>query len=216
MRQVFEQRGSLSDWAAFAASWNDLEQDTYLDDSSRYRQRRYAVYSATAEGGLVREPHQPHYQHAEYNPLFGGIERWFAPVSDRTANGPTLKTILGFCRGLFDAVAPATRAWHIEVHQFRIEPRAGAAGHPTPEGVHRDGADFVLVLLVSRQNIESGTTTTYDAAGRPLGSFTLTDPFDAAVVDDHRVAHGVTPVRPFDPAVPASRDVLVVSFRRVP
>jgi hypothetical protein len=74
--------------------------------------------------------------------------------------------------------------------------------------------DYVLVLMVDRQNIESGTTTIHTAAGTELGSFTLVDPLDAALVDDARVFHGVTPVTPLDPAQPAHRDVLVVTFRR--
>jgi hypothetical protein len=41
----------------------------------------------------------------------------------------------------------------------------------------------------------------------------LTHPFDAALVDDARVYHGVTPVEPLDPTLPAHRDVLVVTFR---
>jgi len=43
----------------------------------------------------------------------------------------------------------------------------------------------------------------------------LTNPFDAALVDDARVAHGVTPVSPLDPSRPGHRDVLVVTFRSV-
>ena len=105
------------------------------------------------------------------------------------------------------------RTWHVEVHQFRIEARPGEAGQPTPEGLHRDGVDYVLVLLVGRHNIASGTTTIHDLENRELGSFTLTRPFDAALVDDARVYHGVTPVVPLDPQRPAHRDVLVVTFR---
>jgi hypothetical protein len=105
-------------------------------------------------------------------------------------------------------------SWHVETHQFRIEARAGREGRPTPEGMHRDGVDWVLVLLVNRVNINSGETTIGDLAKRPLGSFTLTDPLDAAVTDDNRVHHGVTPVTPLDPARPGHRDVLVVTFRR--
>ena len=37
---------------------------------------------------------------------------------------------------------------------------------------------------------------------------------DAALIDDHRVFHGVTPVEPLDPTLPAFRDVLVLTFRR--
>ncbi len=99
---------------------------------------------------------------------------------------------------------------------FQHEARRDAPGEPTPEGIHRDGVDFVLVLLVNRDNIASGVTTVYDLAGSPLGAFTLTDPFDATLVDDNRVAHGVTPVAPLDPARPGCRDVLVVTFRRLP
>jgi hypothetical protein len=72
----------------------------------------------------------------------------------------------------------------------------------------------VLVLLVNRENISSGTTTVFDLQGKALGSFTLTEPCDAALVDDNRVAHGVTPVAPLDPAASAHRDVLVVTFRQ--
>ena len=80
--------------------------------------------------------------------------------------------------------------------------------------MHRDGVDWVLVLMVRRKNVASGETTIYDLVKRPLGSFTLTHPLDAALVDDSRVYHGVTAVTPIDPARAAYRDVLVVTFRR--
>jgi hypothetical protein len=79
--------------------------------------------------------------------------------------------------------------------------------------VHRDGVDYVIVMLVDRVNIESGTTTVHAPDGRELGSFTLARPCDAALVDDSRVMHGVTPVRPLDPSRPAWRDVVVVTYR---
>ena len=99
------------------------------------------------------------------------------------------------------------------MHQFRIEAQPGREGLPTPEGMHRDGVDFVLVLLVNRANIASGTTSIHTAEGREVGRFTLTVPLDAALVDDSRVAHGVTPVNAIDPSLPAYRDVLIVTFK---
>jgi hypothetical protein len=215
MRDALAHAGSLADWDAFAASWDDLALDTYMADRGRYRKRRHAVFAATADGATVRETHQPHFQSLEYNPLHGDIERWFAPILPDIGEGPSLRTILAFCRTLFGALAPATRAWRIELHQFRIEARPGEEGRPTPEGAHRDGVDYVLVLLIRRRNIAEGTTTIQSAEDRRLlGSFTLTEPFDAALVDDARVYHGVTPVEPLDPALPAYRDVLVVTFRK--
>jgi hypothetical protein len=212
MRTLLEAAGPLDDWQRFAASWDDMPVDTYMADGGRYRRRRHAVFAAAGGAAIRRQPHQPHYQSTDYNPLNGGIERWFEPVEDEIAAGPSLATILRFCRALFERLAPETRAWHIETHQFRIEARSDIAGKPTPEGMHRDGVDFVLVLLIRRQNIRRGTTAIHDLERRHLGSFTLTDPCDAALVHDARVYHGVTPVEPVDPARPAYRDVLVVTF----
>jgi hypothetical protein len=210
------ERAGLADWPAFAASWNDLGLDTYMADGGRYRRRRHAAFAVSA-AGTVRKPHQPHYQSRDYNSLNGGLERWFEPIRPEIAAHPAMTAILAGCFGLFDGLTPAaTRpdAWHVEVHQFRIEARSGEAGRPTPEGLHRDGVDWVLVLLVARENIASGVTTIHDMDKKPLGSFTLARPLDAALVDDGRVYHGVTPVEPVDPAEPAYRDVLVVTFRR--
>ena len=203
--------GPLSDWDAFRASWNDLALDTYMADGGRYRRRRHAVF-AVDDNAIVRMPHQPHYQSLDYNTLNGGIPRWFEPITD--GDGPSLHTIIEFCQRLFGSLVPAPIRWHVEVHQFRIEARPDVKGLPTPEGLHRDGVDYVLVLLVNRQNIGSGTTTIHGLDRRLLGSFTLTEPCDAALVDDARVFHGVTPVEPVDLDLPAYRDVLVVTFRR--
>jgi len=214
MRDLMAPWGALSDWHAFAGSWGDLELDTYMADGGRYRRRRHATYAAEPGAGITRAAHQPHFQAIDYNPLNGGIARWFAPIEPAIGDGPAMTTILGFCRSLFDTLEPEPRSWHIEVHQFRIEARSGETGRPTPEGLHRDGVNYVLVLLIDRQNIASGVTSVHALDGVPLGHFTLTDACDAAIVDDTRVAHGVTPVEPIDPALPAHRDVLVVTFKR--
>lgn len=204
----------LPDWPAFVASWDDLAPDNYLAASGRHRRRRHATFSADAATGIHVEPHQAHYQSLAYNPLQGDIQRWFEPVAPELAQGASLRRILDFCHNCFGALAPEVARWHVEVHQFRIEASATESGEPTPEGVHRDGVDYVLVLLVDRHNIERGTTTIHAADRRQLGSFTLAHRLDAALVDDHRVYHGVTAVVPADPAQPAHRDVLVVTFRR--
>jgi hypothetical protein len=212
MRQILTAFGSLDDWPSFRDSWNRLEVDTYMADGGGYRRRRHATFAAGPDGRVRRKTHQPHIQAPEYNPLHGGIARWFEPIAPEIADGATMRTIFAFCRSLFGGVAQGCGAWHVETHQFRIEARQGEQGRPTPEGMHRDGVDYVLVLLVERRNIRSGVTDIHALDGTPLGHFTLTDPFDTALVDDRRVAHGVTPVEPIDPALPAYRDVLVVTF----
>lgn len=205
--------GSLpADWDSFSNSWNDLVLDEFMADGGRDRLRRHAVLATDESSGPTLLPRQPHYQSKDYNRLNGGVARWFEPVSPDVANGPTMRATLTFARALFERLRPKVRNWRIELHQFRIEATEGVAGRPTPEGMHRDGVDCVLVFLVRRENVASGTTVVHSVDGAALGSFTLEAPLDAAIVDDARVMHGVTPVNPIDPRRPAYRDVLVVTF----
>lgn len=200
------------DWAAFTASWRHLGPDLYMADGGRYRRRRHATF-ACRDGVLTRQPHQPHWQSRDYNPLNGDVQRWFDPVDPATIANPVMQAILAFCA---DHFAPAgSAAWHVELHQFRIEASPDEQGRPTPEGMHRDGVDRVLVMLVERCNVREGVTRIGAPDGRALGEFTLTDPGDTMLIDDHRILHGVTEIHPLDPARPAWRDALVVTFAAV-
>jgi len=199
-------------WPTFAASWDGMARDQYMGDGGRYRFRRYATLSADKAGQISVVPHQPHYQSSDYNRLNGGVARWFEPIPQAVLDSPVLTRIFATGTAMFSVLKPNV-AWHIEAHQFRIQASADEAGKPTPEGVHRDGVDFVVVMMVTRENIESGTTTIHSPDGALLDSFTLTQPFDTALLDDHRCLHGVTPVTPLDPTKPAWRDVLVVTWR---
>ncbi len=81
--------GAVAAWDAFADSWNDLGLDRFMADGGRYRKRRFAAFSASPDGEVVRKPHQPHYQSRDYNGLNGGVQRWFEPVTegDRRPSG---------------------------------------------------------------------------------------------------------------------------------
>jgi len=199
-------------WADFAEAWDDLGYDRYMADGGRYRRRRHAVFS-TDRGRLVRQPHRPHFQSRDYNPLNGGVERWFDAVLDTTAGHPVFQRTLELCEVVFSAAEGEARppAWDVEAHQFRIEATEGV-GRPTPEGRHRDGVDWVFVMLVGRGNVAEGITEIGGVDGSSLGRFTLKDPADAVFLDDRRVLHGVTPIRPIRLGAPAFRDVLVLTF----
>ena len=212
MRRRLETTGSLADWSAFAATWDDLGPDPYLALVGRERRRRHGVFAV--EPGVARQlPDRAHHQDLEYNPLQGGLQRVFEPLAPEAAATESLNTVLLEGARVFAPLSGADPRWEVEVHQFRIEARIGRPGSPTPEGMHRDGVDHVLVLMVERVNIREGTTSIHANDRRTLGSFTLTEPFDAALVDDRRAMHAVTAVEAVDPAEPAYRDVLVVTYR---
>lgn len=204
----------LDDVQAFQDSWNDLTCDEYMADGGRYRFRRHATLRALPSSCTVYlEPQQPHYQSVSYNNLNGGIARHYQPIAPHILNGVTMTAVLRLCCNIFGRLSPYAQ-WHIEAHQFRIDASIAAEGKPTPEGIHRDGVSFVLMMLIKRTNIVNGCTQIYDLDKRRLDSFTLTDAFDAAIVNDNHVMHGVTPVVQLDTDQPAIRDVLVITFRK--
>ncbi|QNT77493.1 2OG-Fe dioxygenase family protein [Entomobacter blattae] len=205
----------LKHWGIFAESWDNLGDDRYMADAGRYRRRKYAVFAVDANT-ITRKPHQPHYQSRDYNPLNGDIERWFAPMDESTLANPVFIVLMQWARATITHLTPKDfipQTWHAEIHQFRIEANQQFQGKPTPEGMHRDGVDWVFVVMINRKNIEEGTTIILDIQRQPLGSFTLLNPLDTVIVNDNRVFHGVTPIKPQDQNHPAYRDVLVLTFR---
>nr|WP_321365020.1 2OG-Fe dioxygenase family protein [uncultured Celeribacter sp.] len=198
---------------SFRDSWNTLEVDQHMADGGTYRKRRHGTFSASrAGGGIAREAHQPHYQTTTFNDLNGGIQRHFAPLEDHVADGKVLNGILRFASRSFGMLSPMYD-WHIETHQFRIN-ALSTGGKPTPEGVHRDGVDYVLMVLIARHNVVNGTTRVLDADRNEVAQFTLTKPFEAVMVNDLRVAHGVSAILPASAEGEAYRDMLVVTFKR--
>ncbi|MBB5190190.1 hypothetical protein HNQ50_000912 [Silvimonas terrae] len=203
-------------WPAFAASWDDLVLDEYMADGGKYRRRRHATLSmAAGEATFCVQPHRPHYQSLEYNPLNGGVARHYQPVTEAVLQSPVLAHLMAAGSQVFGTIRPGT-TWQVEMHQFRITADGSNVGQPTPEGMHRDGVDFVLMVLINRQNVQQGVSTVQDPAGKHLQTFTLIEPLDMAVVNDERVRHGVSPIRPEAAGQLAVRDILVLTFRRAP
>ena len=198
----------LSGLLALTPTWNDLPADAYLRDGGRYRRRRHSCF--VVDHDLVQPvPHRAHWQPVEYNALHGGLERWFEPIAPAVAGALVWKQLLGGLGALCSEVR-GVRPWHVEAHQFRIDTTDGI-GRPTPEGAHRDGVDFVAVLLVDRVGVKGGETRVFEAAGPSGLRFTMTEPWTLLVLDDARVVHESTPIQPLSAG--GHRDTLVLTFR---
>lgn len=136
---------------ALLSSWDRLEVDAYLKDGGRYRRRRHSCFVADADD-LQQVPHRAHWQSLDYNALHGGMQRWFEPIEPAVVDDPAWRRLL-MGLGRWCSVLKGERPWYVEAHQFRIDTTDGI-GRPTPEGAHRDGVDFVAVLLLGRQGIK--------------------------------------------------------------
>ena len=200
-------------WQALVDSWDRLPPDAHLKDGGHYRRRRHTCFIQNlTDGQLVQAAHRAHWQPTDYNALHGGFERWFEPVEPAVAAAPSWTHLLTGLGQLFAQVRP-TPCWFIEAHQFRIDTASGV-GRPTPEGAHRDGVDFVVVMLVARRGVKGGETRVFDANGPHGLRFVMQEPLTTLLLDDARVIHETTPILPIDAAAPNGyRDTLVLTYR---
>lgn len=199
---------TLAELDALVPSWDDLRPDEYLKDGGRYRKRRHSCF--VAEEGVLRQvPHRMHWQSVDYNALHGGMQRWFEPVEPSIVAQPAWTNLLLALARVCSLRMPQPR-WSIEAHQFRID-TADGLGRPTPEGAHRDGVDFVAVLLVARHGVKGGETRVFEADGPDGQRFTLAEPWSLLLLDDARMIHESTPIQPLGDY--GHRDTLVLTYR---
>lgn len=222
---------------ALGAHWHDLPVDNHLIDGGRYRQRRYASLTQELGGavalpasgaggpcvpagthGIQMVPHRRHWQPVSYNAIHGGIERWFSPIDSVLTQSTTWLRLVAALGGLFGRIRFPTHArWFIEAHQFRVTTHDGQ-GLPTPEGLHRDGVDFVAIVLIDRRRVAGGVTTVRADDGTSERKLTLHEPWSALLLDDQRVRHETSAIVRAAPGTESEygvgwRDTLVLTYR---
>lgn len=197
-------------WAQFSSHWDDLAPDRYAAEMGLQRLRRYGLYSFSG-GSATPLPNAVFLQPQNSNPLYIDRDRHFEPLTHAFTDDPLLAKLLTLL-GRFAAALDDVPEWIVKVHPFRVLATAYGDGQPTPEGLHRDGVTLVTALLIKRSNAVGGESSVFDNAGRRLLTATLAEPGTLMVGDDRGTVHGVTPIRPVNPAQPALRDVLVITF----
>jgi hypothetical protein len=194
---------------ALIPSWDALAPDQYLKDGGRYRRRRHSCFVQQGDR-LTQTAHRAHWQPLEYNALHGGMHRLFEPVLPATVAQPAWNALIAAIGQVCSAVRASDAPWYVEAHQFRIDTTDGI-GRPTPEGAHRDGVDFVAVILVARDLIKGGESRVFEAEGPNGKRFTMTEPWTLLLLDDAKVIHESTPIQPLH--VYGHRDTLVLTWR---
>jgi hypothetical protein len=181
----------------------DLPVDPYIKDN--YRFRRLSRFTVSGDK-LIKLPHGYFYQSQQYNPLLGDVKREFAELDDALIELDDFKKlVLAFS----DSCKLHPEA-EIGVHQIRISCSPQNYGNPAPEGIHRDGTDFIGIFSVDRENIQGGETHLYtDKKEKPVFSKIL-NPGELLLVNDHEFLHFTSPIKPTS-AQEGTRDVFVLT-----
>lgn len=173
----------------FKPYFNDLPGDPYI--KGNYRLRRLSRF-ATDGKELILLPHGYLFQSKDYNPLVGDIKREFAEIDENLIKLDIFKQVVF---AFIDACKLDSEA-EIGVHQIRTTCSPSNFGNPAPEGIHRDGTDFIGIFSVNRENIQGGETHLYlDKKEKPVFKKIL-HPGELLLVNDRQFFHFTTPIKP--------------------
>jgi hypothetical protein len=182
-------------------SYEDLPVDDYMGNGTQYR----LSHSDTEGWQFELLPHRDYTAFKKFNPVGGGIRRVYQPVKvDLT---PMIR--LGIENFPLD---PGTD-WQINLHQNRTVADGQRNGPLTPEGVHHDGHEYVMIAILRRNNVGGGETRLWNPGeDSPFWEGTLV-PGQAVLLDDKAIAHDVTDVTSADGGR-GNRDIFIVAFSR--
>ncbi len=188
-------------------SYDNCPLDEYMGNGTRYK--RFSQYrmsfTESAGWGFELLPHRDYTTFKKFNNVAGGVRRGYLPIeADFT---PLIRT------GAEGFPLDTTEEWQINVHQNRTRATGEKPGPLTPEGVHHDGHEFVMIAVLRRNNVAGGLTRLWKpGAEEPFWDGTL-EAGQAVLLDDRALAHDVTDVLSADGG-PGYRDILIVAFSR--
>jgi len=189
-------------------SYENCPVDEYMGHGTRYKrfaQYRISPNEAGNHWSFERLEHRDYTAFKKFNPIGGGMKRSYLPVeADFT---PLIE------HGIAGLELDTGEDWQINVHQNRSRADDSTAAPLTPEGVHHDGHEFVMIAVLRKVNVAGAETRLWrDGAAEPFWTGVL-EPGQAVLLDDRAIAHDVTDVRSANGG-PAHRDILIVAFSR--
>lgn len=99
----------------------------------------------------------------------------------------------------------------IHLHQVRQTAYAGMDAHNSPEGIHRDGCDYIVsAMVIMRNNIVGGESIIYDQ-NKMIQYKTILDRQEGIYQEDIKQWHYVTPIKTEESGI-GFRDILGVDI----
>ncbi len=193
-------------------SWHNLKEDEYILQKPKYRYRRYSCFKLNLTTLNLEFESSNYFQKAEYNSLFGGVNRIFAPVElDSTFYG-FIKPLTLYDYHLFNNNGLIPNGLLVGIHQIRTVAKATSIGQVTPEGLHKDGHEVFAIHLINRNNVSGGSTKLYSNDLELQTTITLEKYLDSLFVQDSKIYHEVTPISVVNENEDGYRDVLIIEF----
>ncbi len=188
----------------FKRFFRELPVDPYI--KGKYRSRRLSRFLVT-DDRISKLPHGYFLQSKDYNPLIGDVRREYAEIDDALVALDEFQKLIWE----FQQYCKLSSGVEIGVHQIRITCSPNNFGNPAPEGIHRDGCDYVGIFAIDRDNVDGAETHLYTAKKEKPVFKKVLHPGEVLLVNDRDFLHYTTPVKPILPQT-GTRDVFVLTY----
>lgn len=199
-------------WAARA---DDRSLITTLENIAAYRRRSCFQFVArqlpTAVGWNLLEREAPVFCQSVSDSR--SRPRRFALPPPEVYRDASIHQLIGFaCHWAIQVAGTPRQALQVTMHQMLTLANAGSGSRPAPEGLHQDGAGFIVsALVVERCNVTGGTSRVYYDAGHHLAMAPRElQPGEGIFQADKLWGywHDVSPIYPDDPAKESYRSII--------
>lgn len=201
-----------TDYKKFLKSWDNLKVDNYIKNKFKYRYRAYSKFTYNYKNNILNKIINNGFnQSKKNNILFGSVNRKFIDINDLTLKNAIFKKILNYDLNSLKKIKPNVKIVTIGVHQIRIKTKKNLPGIPAPEGVHRDGHDYLFQHLIYKKNVYGGLTVLFKN-NLPIDAKSLDNSLDTIIVNDKKLMHFATPINVKNKNLDGYRDMMLVDF----
>jgi hypothetical protein len=138
------------------------------------------------------------YQSSNYNNVNGDILRKYKNINSSILEDDCFKyfvnTFLTTINNEFKKNSINDKIKYIQVHQIRVYTESEDEIDLVPEGIHKDGYNFIAMCCVTRRNISGAISHIYDESKTIVHSVQLQEG-EMLVLNDHKMFHSVSPIK---------------------
>lgn len=185
----------LNDLSKLRLSFNDLPIDTYYPENKEIpgRYRRYASFHININKDIINIEQIYKNNFSQNVTDFRSDIRYFEPIRDNIVKNQLIPLFVPPL-SLAHYFNPDTREYKLDVHQVRLLSFNNQPSDNAPEGIHQDGADYIIsALVLNKHNIENDTSIIYDKNKKEIYRTNL-GTGDFIFQDDVNLWHDITPI----------------------
>ena len=186
----------INKFNALRLSYNNLpiDKDYPLNTKHPTRFRRYANFNIDVSNKDLFKFTQNHvYTFSQEVDDFRKKERIFQPIESYIIDD-NLFQLMTQIIGLTLFFNVSIKKINLSIHQVRLITYPEINADNAPEGIHRDGADYIVsALILNKNNINNGETTIYDKTKTPLYKTKL-ELGEFIFQEDRELWHDISPI----------------------